>query len=131
MKNKISLLIFFLFTTSICIAQLNIIKLNSKYDNLSKSKEYESNCKQEALDYVRMLCKESGDMFDKDKIELSVGLRTTRKISDREYAVQIYYPNRKGLSKEYEEVVKVDSDCNIISSRRRKKDDDRLDIIRF
>ena len=122
MKKLNTLIILLAFILSACnMSTKEDSKRNNQQRNSSNysqpKKDCDTNCKYEAREYVRKLCKESGS-WDDSSIDL--WSRSVRKVGDKEYAVEIYYPNLEGGPHTAEEVVRVDCDCNIVSSRRRK-----------
>ena len=91
---------------------------NSKKSGAEVKRDCDTNCKSEAKAYVKELCRESGS-WDPNSMDLW-GWGGAEKVGDKEYAVEIHYPNLEGGPHTGEVVVRVDCDCNIISSRRRK-----------
>ena len=115
MKKLNTLIILLVFILNACSLST---KDDSKRNNSEPKKDCDTNCKSEAKAYVKKLCKESGS-WDANSIDLW-GWAGAKKVGDKEYAVEIHYPNLEGGPHTGEVVVRVDCDCNIVSSRRRK-----------
>jgi|TARA_Y100000994_G_scaffold86953_1_gene72020 NADPH-dependent 7-cyano-7-deazaguanine reductase QueF-like protein len=121
-------LTFILYNQQQEINQIKATKTNTNYLN---NKNHNSNqdiqkktcksdvsgCRHEAFSYVKKLCRESGTW---DPLSIDLWSRSAKKINSKEYSVEIFYPNKEGGPHTAIEVVKVDCDCNIISSRRKK-----------
>lgn len=96
-------------------------KINTEYGNGANSKsaqDCDTNCNSAAKSYVKKLCRESTS-FEADEIDLWGLWKSAKKVGDKEYAVEIYYPNLEGGPHTREVVVRVDCECNIISHRIR------------
>ena len=107
----------------ICITLVIFQNKDTNYESRKNTdseskKDCDTNCKSEAEAYVKKLCKESGS-WDATSFDL-YGWTGAEKVGNKEYAVEIHYPNLEGGPHTGEVVVRVDCECNIVSSRKRK-----------